>query len=478
MGVIEERYEQMYEFENDSRLYEFCFKDTRIPMWMYIRAFLIRNVVDRELSIKYGNVLCGNRIKEKLIKKNPINKYITKNPFWSGSKDICFAFWGYGELRQHSDGTVFEEFIMPFLRMFPDNTTTLMSGMICNQYELDCSHPNWKMDDIFSDILRWKNYIGKPHGICAEDKRNIKGLITFLISNCPIKMDRMLEKEIHDKLFQFSLYSKQMTGIFEAYLRIVRPKVVVICCASYPNLFVTSLIQACRNRKVVTAELQHGLVSRYHPYYQHSDYALGSDDCGKMLPDYFLTFGRYWHSHAKLPQKKYVIGYAKTVAASVPENNKILFCADIDFDRYMDFLDELMPVLEKDAEIYFRLHPIYSTKEAKQKFKKYLCYSNFHFADGKDLSYYMDKCRYVVTEGSTVCYEALFMGRIVFALSSECMHGINKLRPVHLIDNASGFMNIWDKRDSLKSENHSEIFDIGYKKNYIRFLKKCGVDTI
>lgn len=47
MADIEMYYEQMYKFENDTRLYKFRFKDNGIPMWMYIRSWFIRSVTDK-----------------------------------------------------------------------------------------------------------------------------------------------------------------------------------------------------------------------------------------------------------------------------------------------------------------------------------------------------------------------------------------------------------------------------------------------
>lgn len=473
---IETRYKQMYEFENNSQLYAFRFKDTGIPMWMYIRADFIKNVVDRESCNQYRRIWNRDRRDGIVYKKSILKKYITQNPFLSQKKDILFAFWSYSELRQHDDGLVFEDFIMPFLKMFPSNTTTLMSGSILNEYERGCAHPNWKMDDIFMDILRFSGHLKRNKDVSKEDRKNIKGLISFLNHNCPLQIDEDLRKEIVYCLENISCNSRQMIKICESYLKVVNPKVVIICCASYPNLLRTSMVLACRNRRIITAELQHGLNSMYHVNYHYCDYILNNIDCSRMLPDYYLTFGEYWSSIVKIPQKCSVIGYAKPVIKDmVPYNNKILFCADIDFDRYIDFLDKIIQKL--DIEIYFRFHPRYSSKKQRDKFKKYFKYSNFFEANEKDLSFYMKDCRYVIADGSTVCYEALFMRRCVFSFESKSSikTEINKLPDVYWINNSDDFINLWNERDKLQTKCHDEFFSLNYKQNYVKFLKKCGV---
>ena len=476
MYEIKEYYEQMYEFENNSQLYNFRFKDSGIPMWMYIRSLFIRDVIDQTL---YTQITQIEHIKAntKFIRKSFMSKYITKNPFFSQRKDILFAFWGYSELKKYDNGMVYEALIMPFLQMFSDKTSVLMHGNISNEYELNCSYPEWKMDDIFIDILNCIHNI-KKQNISNEDKKNIKDLVKFLDNSCPIKMNNCIKKKICSMLEDFAHNNKFMVRICELYLQVAKPKVVVICCGSYPGLLRTSLILACKNKSIVTAELQHGLSARCHANYQYGNYILNNYECSRILPDYYLTFGEYWHNHVNIPQKCKVVGYAKPIVKdSVPVNQKILFCADLDFDRYLHFIDKIISHLDKSTEIYFRLHPIYSTKKQKEQFKKYLKYPNFFFANDKDLSFYMKECRYVIIDGSTVCYEALFMGRIVFAFESRqnTKVGINKLPYVHLFNSSDDFLKLWNKRDMFISEYHDEFFNLEYKKNYIEFVKECGV---
>ncbi len=477
MTEIEKSYEQMYEFENNSRLYDFKFMDTEIPMWMYIRSYFIRDLIEKKTSHQIRKISIEKNKGYK--KKGFISKYIIRNPFISSKKDILFAFWSYGALSQHDNGLVYDDLIMPFINMFPNNTITLMNGEILNEYERNCSYINWKMDDIFIDIQSYMNIFKIHQNIGEEDKKNIKNLITFLNHNCPLPINDNLRKEIAHKLENFARNSKQIIKIFEVYLQKINPKLVVICCASYPDLFRTCLILACKNQKIVTAELQHGLISKYHSFYQYSDYILTDNSCGKIFTDYFLTFGNYWSNQAKIPQKCNVIGYTKPVIKEVvPDNNYILFCAGLNFDEYFKFLNRVMPELDESTIIYFRFHPLYSTKKQRNWFEKELKYPNFIIANENELNFYMKKCRYVIVDGSTVCYEALFTGRIVFSFANEenNQFGLSQLQSVHMIKNGDDFLKLWNNRNVLKSEYHKEFFDVNYKRNYIEFLKKCGID--
>lgn len=159
-------------------------------------------------------------------------------------------------------------------------------------------------------------------------------------------------------------------------------------------------------------------------------------------------------------------------------NKKILFCAGINFDEYIEFLDGIVPKLDESVEIYFRFHPVYSSKRQKDRFNKYFKFPNFYAADEKDLYFYMKDCQYVIQDGSTICYEALFMGKIVFSFRSEqsIRLGVNRIPDVHSFNSAEDFMELWNGRDKLQSKCHDEFFDLNYKENYIKFLKECGVN--
>lgn len=469
---ITSNYDQMYEFENNNQLYRFEFKDTNVSMWMCVRFLVIEAVTYNKLYTANKQIYEGKR-REKKIEKHFWQKYILKNPFLSRKKDIVFAFWEYVDMRRHEDGLVYEDFIMPFMKIFPMNTTTLMDGTVRSQYELDCAHPNWKMDDIFTDVLRYKKT-----DINNDDRKTIREFINYLEKQCPFPIWKDLKKDICVRLSAFARDLKQMVRVCGWYLQIVQPKVVIMFCASYPGILRTAMIIACKKRNVVTVELQHGWVGEYHSNYHYSELVVKNGKHNQTMPDYFLTFGRYWNDQVRMLSKCAVVGYAKPVIEDiVPDNNNILFCAGLHFEVYLEFLDIVMPLLDSDTKIYFRFHPSGSSQKQKNYFKKFLEYPNYVPADEKDLSDYMKECRYVIVDGSTVAYEALFMGRIVFALESELSIklGFRELTDIHMFDNADSFIKLWDERNKLETVYHKEFFDLNYKINYIEFLKHCGV---
>lgn len=474
MDEVMERYNRMYEFENDPRLYGYRFKDTGISMWMYIRAFVINSTADGQRSYRSDKFY---EMKE-IVKKGCFEKYAIKNPFLSGRKEILFAFWGYNGLKKNDNGMVYDPLIMPYLQLTPEKTEILMDGPIINAYGTEISYPNWKVDDIFWNLLKSAEQLTRHDAICGEDQNTIRSFLRFLCRSCPLEIDYKMRGRIAATLGQFAQDSKIMIKIFEIYLDIVKPKVVIICCGSYPGILRTPMILACRNKKIITAELQHGWVTKYYPWSWYSDYVMENHGNGEILPDYFLTYGEYWRKQTKTPQKCEVIGYANYIAQNKASEHDILFCAGINFDKYICLLDRMLAEIDPDITVYFRFHPAYTPQKQKKRFEKYLKYSNFVSADSGDIAIHLEKCRYVVVDASTVAYEALFMGRIVFGFSGSfnTLAGLSEFPDFHLFDSADEFMNLWNNRSRLIPQRHEDLFALNYKENYIKFLKKCGVD--
>lgn len=483
---------EIYKFEENSKLYSFRLKDTNLSMWMLMRGMFISSITDDKES-QGTNTSNYNYTNRTPIKKNLLCKFFTRNPFFLGKKDILFACWGYNLLKQNSNNLAYYDLIMPYLRMYPQKTSLIMTGDVYNEYELTPAFPNWGMDDIFWSILRLRTFkkrllnnikIIKKNKENAQikgikDKENIDAFLTFLTRTLPIPFDDKLIKSAKEKLDWYSIASNDIIAIYKHYLNIVKPKIVIICCASYPTIITTSLIIACRNQGIPTAELQHGFVGKYHCYYHYSNFVLNNSECNIGLPDFFLTFGEYWNGRLSIPQKCFTLGYAKPFSKSIPTNNKILFCAGLNYDLYENFLDKILPHLEDTSKIYFRFHPLALTENLKKRFEKYNKYPNFSIANDNSLSYYMKKCRYVIEDGSTTAFEALFMGRIVFSFvtPNSALTEVNHLPSVHLINNPNDFLNLWIKRNELKPKVHDDIFCLNYKRNYVKFLKEVGINT-
>lgn len=466
--------DEIYEFENSEELLSFRFRDTGIPMWMFVRSVLLRAIGYVAMVPVYG-VEQGKKRKVPVSdEKTWIDKYICRNPFFTLKKDIVWAFFNYSASEVHQDNKVYYDLVMPFMQMLPKRGTTIMSGQGTDVQESVCDHPNWKRDNIFWDILN----MTKSREVCKEDRDNINGLLRYVSESFPMNVDKQIKKQMYDYLYSVGLNLKTLISLCECYLKIVRPKLVVIDLGSYSALIHSAMIIACRKRGITTAEFQHAWVGKNHENYYHGDLIVKDEHCKKVRPDYLLTMGSFWNSQVKIPQKIFTIGYAKlSEKNTVPHNDNILFAATCCYDQYEDILNNILPYIDSSAKIYFRLHPTAATPHLIKRFAKYRKYDCFEMAGEKDLDYYIKKCRYVIADGSTVCYEALYMGRIVFNLDNakSMLYGTNELDCVKKFGTAGEFLELWKNRDSYESVRHTEFYGPDWERNFKKFLGMHGI---
>lgn len=460
--------EQIYEFENDKKLLSFRFRDTRIPMWMFIRSPLIRAT---------ARVAMGVDVKERVppkYKKTIVDKYICKNPFFTLKKNVVWAFFRYECMTVHQEGIVYDDLVMPFMQMVFRKGTTIMSGNGTVIQENWCGHPNWKRDNIFMDIV--KNI--KLREVCKEDCENIQGLLRYILEKFPMEVENKMRKRMYASLYDIALTHLMLISLCEFYLKIVQPKLVIVSHGSYELLLNSAMIIACRKQNITTAEFQHAWVGKNHENFYYGDLIVKDKYCKRVLPDYLLTMGEFWNNQVNIPQKIFTIGYAKVIEESiVPQNDNILFAASCSYDQYEDILSGILPYMDSGTKIYFRLHPEEVSPSIVIKFEKYTCFDCFEMANERDLNYYIQKCRYVIVDGSTICYEALYLGRIVFNLDNvfSRQYGINELTCVKRFETAKEFLELWKKRNNYESIKHTEFYGGDWEKNFKRFLGMHGI---
>lgn len=460
--------EQIYEFESSEELLSFRFRDTGIPMWMFIRSRLIRAT---------AHVAAGINVKERTLpqhEKTLVDKYICKNPFFTLKKDVVWAFFRYECMTVHREDNVYDDLVMPFMQMVSGKGTTIMSGNGTAIQENRCSHPNWKRDNIFMDIV--KNIKSKE--VCKEDYENIHKLLRYISEKFPMEVESRLRKQMYFSLYNIALNHRMLIILCECYLKIVHPKLVIVSHGSYELPLNSAMIIACRKRNIVTAEFQHAWVGKNHENFYYGDLIVKDEYCRRVLPDYLLTMGQYWENQVNIPQKIFTIGYAKVIEESVvPQNDSILFVASCSYDQYENILRGILPYMDGETKIYFRLHPAEATPSIVKIFKKYQRYECFEMANEREFNYYIQKCRYVIVDGSTICYEALYLGRIVFNLDNAFSrrYGINELECVKRFGTAKEFLELWKERNSYESIKHTEFYGRDWKRNFKRFLSMHGI---
>ena len=149
---------------------------------------------------------------------------------------------------------------------------------------------------------------------------------------------------------------------YKALLQKLGTKLLIAEEACYGNSMVC-LIAAARELGIPSAEYQHGMVSRGHDAYALAPTLAASPAYRKMLPDYFLGYGRWWNAQLKVPVLPVVIGnpHGDAMRANIHHGTGIktdvLILGDgIESDTYINFAQKLASQLPKQ-QVIFRPHP-------------------------------------------------------------------------------------------------------------------------
>lgn len=204
------------------------------------------------------------------------------------------------------------------------------------------------------------------------------------------------------------------------------------------------IICAARELGIETIEMQHGIIDSEHisynyPIEYHYNHKL-------YIPDIFLTFSPFWKKNIYYPVDKILsIGnsslnnlYDYTIGGTNRQN--VIFISSIAFGECITPLTIDFAVRNQKIKIYFKLH--FDQRVEFNYYKnKFIDYPNIEVINSnKSVHTLFPKSMFVVAIQSTVVYEALQAGKIVFLYKRMTYHRHSALfeHPnMYLIDNAS-----------------------------------------
>ncbi|MDE7331770.1 MAG: hypothetical protein K2O16_05935 [Lachnospiraceae bacterium] len=457
---------KVLEFENDSRLYEFTIPKTEIPLWLMVRITAMNSWGWSKEEYEYF-------LPKSIYKHEHLDEELTvRNPYNSKNKNILYAFFRNYTMMRDKDGRVYEDKFFSFLEEFKEDSTVLVQFDYADDFDFKCDYPDWKSCYAI-DMEVQKRADGEI------DETGIREFVDFLKLYAPYEMDRTLCRKITKHVYYLEQQISAYIAEYEKYLRIIKPKIAVVYWAHYLETRSVALIQACRKLGIVTAEIQPAMYNKNIFGCNFGNYIINNERCKRLFPDYILTRGVYWNKYIKSPATPYVIGtpYLDNIC-NISDKN-ILFTVGEEFDQYENFLNDIL-TSDHDFKIYFRFHPGRVTQEILTKFSKFKKHSNFEFANEHSFTHYLNFCKYLISDGGTVIYEALTVGRTVFAFDTKAFrkNGPSDFNDVYVFSDANAFLKLWELHKDDVPIRHTEIYELNWKEKYAEFMKMVGaIDT-
>lgn len=278
-----------------------------------------------------------------------IKGLLCNNPFFSRPAKLLFL--GH-KRRKIWDGLWWDIYCDCMLDRLKKGSYIYLAGRYQHRYQKPC-----KTRDIqHLDVVTLLAFFLRKFMLCRINLTEKEKELTEAIRNtmrkefgCDINVSEYVKNNLSGRKSQYFAY--------RLLLRKLRPEFVFLI-VSYGN---ETFIEACKKLKIPIAEIQHGIISRYHLGYSFSQ----GEFIKKTFPDYFFAFGDYWKDTVKLPLKReniFSVGYPFLEEAkrykNVEKKDWVLFLSQGSVGTCLSKLAvELSQQKDFKRRIFYKLHP-------------------------------------------------------------------------------------------------------------------------
>jgi len=417
----------------------------RIRFGVFKRIAAQRDVSEQSAgeSGSYREYLDGVR----LLLKNTV----VRNPYVAPESSLLF--YGKGRRKKLDDGRWWDIYIDPILE-------DIEGTHVCLERSYNVSHaqPARTAELRYTDLIQYTGTLLQKLGVSSISLSTadevLLARIESVIQNrfgADIPVQEMVIEDLGQRKVRLPLYSRLLGRI--------DPEIAFLTSAYFGR---ETFVEACKSRDVPVAELQHGVISRYH-----MAYSFPGDD-KHVFPDYFFSFGEYWSDVVDLPTPEeniIPIGYPHLEKQAreyrdFESVDQVLVVSQVRVgDRLSQFAVDLASAI--DSDVVYKLHP----KEMDNWEERYpnLQYAPVSVVAGETPLYeLLAKSRIQVGVNSTVLFEGLWFGLETFVLDEpgrEYMGYLIESGNATLIDSVEDFLSYRTTEDVQTTLDPSYFFE-------------------
>lgn len=451
--------DELVQFEENSEVLSFRFDYKNMLIWPYIRQLLFRTITDNELGIIYA--------REKSEKSFNWKHYWKYNSFNLKSSDVMFIRPDAGYIKEN--GKYIDRVVGDYMDLV-DNCARFLQYN--NKLDISELNGNVKSDVFIKKIIEYEAcFREKP----LEEDNNIDKMLQYLKEKLPFKVEEgiyiSLKKKLQKVISEFPYYYKYYGHLMD----IVKPKIVFCNCAMYGN----PLIKVLNDRKIVTAEFQHGYIGRGHDTYNYAKKVAENKEYKTYMPQFFLTYGEYWTREILVPSQVKVIGnpiVSRNIEESIKKKkdvckNQILLIATIQYELYVKFVREMLKYLPKEYTIVIKLHPLFV--KDKEYFEEFFDNERVSFRGKENIYDCINESQYIIGDTSTALYEAAALGKTIFIMDGLRTRILTSKNLGIWVNSGKEISDFLLKNACVKGEENI-YFCMEWRKKYIDFLEMNG----
>lgn len=238
------------------------------------------------------------------------------------------------------------------------------------------------------------------------------------------------------------------------------------------------IIHAARLNGVTVAEYQHGVISKGHDAYNFSNLLCSLPSYQKVLPDYLLTYGRWWSNQTNAPVKKIAVGNPhlsetlRELGDKNEEQSHVLILGDgIETGLYLDLSRQVVEIASRHGmKVVFRPHPLELDRVSGTVMP-----SGVTLDDEVNIYSALQKSSFVISELSTGLFEAVGLAGAVILWETRKSRFAFPDLPFPSFENLVELESIFQRACFFQQEISNvpavELWEPDWRRNYLSFVR-------
>lgn len=413
---------QILEIENDKALLRPVCLETKVSLWTTIRFPLLLLILQK---LYYRKNSITNKNNQNLGSNGIINnvgailKSVIHNKRFisSSKKEYQIVISATGARKSKVNGKYFNQLSDHFSRIHADETLVFE----------DLFEGQWPFPRVNKNVLLKTPFraIGNISGRINSKKYSdeIRMMINVVVTRAKTILDIDISQDEVDGLFEQACRGagslKNRYDKYRFLFEKLKTRVFIKEEAMYGGADNAAALAAAKDLGIITAEYQHGTITRGHIAYNFAPVILKDAGYKRSLPDYFLTYGSWWSSQINAPSRKIDLGnpHRSSVVNKYPRDenvgNVVLVLGDgIETQQYLDFCYVLRAHLDPSWIVRFRPHPL--ERSCIQSHSPFDKYESIQIDGNDDIYASFLSSNIVISELSTGLFEAIGLVKRIF----------------------------------------------------------------
>lgn len=447
--------------EDDPRLLDFQFEKENFHMWMFIRSYVLLDLISKEYRLEYPLTIQPVLSKKRI----PVYLFHTLKGFLNYFKKCDLIFF------EKSAGCVVKRNGKWFNRVNDYFSCKSLNALILDHsFNFEYKSPRFPKRVASQDFFKIiPDIIGKIFPkVSSKDEQSIEGIINYLDQS--LVLDHDFKNFLRMFLTRTSLRIKFSKIFYKALFKFTSPKIIFIEDASYG--VESYVIKWAKEMGIKVAEIQHGMVSPLYPAYCYGSVLHNKSIISNYLPDFYLTYGTYWGEVIKYPSKVVAIGnphfshsFHEGYDHTETRQNNILIVSDpCTPGKFSEIALHLAENLPAHFNITLKLHPLEIDLQN-------ISNDRITVVKDGDIFKFLRSHQFCVSSFSTVLFESIAMGNRTLLFDDN-------ITKAHIPDRIGERFKSPGELIKLILSDHTtnfskeEIFDSNWEDNYSNFLKK------